>query len=86
MTALVDSPVVVWLVPVKGGDAVVHLVRRDERDFSPKAGAPSLCGYRGRFDARFVRYSWTRVRKPARTHCVACWAAGCKKPTRIDWS
>lgn len=80
MSALVSSPRVVWLVPVRNGSGT-HYARRDA-NLGIEAG-PALCGAMGDPD-RYARPRWRRVRSAV--DCNACHARACSFPTRVDRS
>ncbi len=73
------------VVPCRGGDAVIHLVRRDPVTLGPKQGQDALCGARGEFSARHVEYRWRRVDRPGRRHCQVCWAKANELRVEIRW-
>ena len=73
------------VVPCRGGDAVIHLVRRDASTLGPQQGKHALCSARGEFSSRHVQYRWRRVERPGRRHCQVCWAKAHAERLEIRW-
>lgn len=77
---LIDCLSFRWLKPVRGFGPTVHLIERDIAYTVPKA----LCGAlptkteRGTPTWRVVHARGVRI-------CMACHAASCVEPSRIDW-